>query len=182
MKTSLIKNWWVLTINGILAILFGALILYDSETVMKSISMYFGLLVLIGGVLMLIGALDQRKKQKHFQLLMAEGVITTVIGIMIMIFPLQTLKIFLILVGIWAFLLGLLKIYLGITLGKALAYRHALIIGGALLSVIGLLLLTDPTWTAGHMLKIIGLAFIIIGMMLVYFSFIIRGVKEIKPE
>jgi len=174
MKTNLQKNWWVLTINGLLAILFGALTLFDSQSLMVSISLYFGLLLLIAGVLLLFGALDSRRKQKNYGMLLAEGMIMGVLGLLIMIFPLQTLKIFLLLVGVWAFLAGLLKIYVAISLGKALGYRQALIFGGIILSGIGLLLLVNPAWTAAHMLKIIGIVFIIIGIMTVYFSNAVR--------
>jgi len=183
MKTNLQKNWWVVAINGILAILFGVLILYDSETVMVSISMYFGLLILIGGLLLLMGAYDQRKKEGNHQILLAEGFIMSVIGILIMIFPLQTLRIFLILIGIWAFLLGILKIYIAIAMGSRLNYGNILIVTGVLLSTIGLLLLINPTWTAGHLLKVIGVAFTIIGVMMVYFSFSIRNARiQAPPE
>jgi uncharacterized membrane protein HdeD (DUF308 family) len=177
MKTNLHKDWWFLTINGVLAILFGALTLFDSEAVMISISMYFGLLVLIGGVLILFGAMDHKRKQKNYNLMLAEGIIMAVVGILIMIYPLQTLRLFLILIGIWAFLVGILKIYIAIAIGKELGYRVALIVGGLLFSVIGLTLLIDPAWAAGNMFKIFGVIFIVLGMMMVYFSFAIRNIK-----
>ena len=177
MKSNYQKNWWVLTINGILAILFGSITLFDSEVMMKSISIYFGLLILIGGILVLLGAFDHKRKNEKYNMLFAEGVIMAVIGILIMVFPLQTLKLFLILIGIWAFLLGMLKIYIAISIGKALEYRYALFIGGVIFSGIGLHFLIDPAWTAGYMLKIFGVIFIVIGMMMVYFSFAIRNAK-----
>jgi len=177
MKTNLQKNWWVIAINGIIAILFGALILYDSETVLISISMYFGLLVLIGGLLLLMGAYDQRKKEGNHKMLFVEGVIMSIIGILIMVFPLQTLRIFLLLIGVWALLLGLLKIYIAISIGKLLRYGNIMIISGTLLSIIGLLLLINPTWMAGHLMSLVGILFAVIGVMMIYFSFGIRRAK-----
>ena len=178
MKRNLQNNWWVLTINGILAILFGALTLFDSQSVMISLSMYFGLLFLIGGALLIFGALDLRRKQKHFGIMLFEGIIISTVGILIMIYPLQTLKIFLLLIGVWAFLGGLLKVYVAISLGKTLAYRQLLVFTGVLLSAIGLLLLIDPTWTAVHVLKIIGIIFIAIGLMTIYFSIAVRNAQK----
>ena len=175
MKSNIQKNWWVLTVNGLLAILFGALALFATEALMLSISMYFGLLILIGGILLLIGAYDKQRRQKAYSLMLTEGIVSTILGILIMVFPGQTLKLFFIFIGIWALLLGLFKIYIGIVLRKMIQYQYMLILGGILLFAIGLVLLLDPTYVAGVILKIVGAIFVIMGMFLVYFSFVVKN-------
>ncbi|MEN8226115.1 MAG: DUF308 domain-containing protein [Bacteroidota bacterium] len=175
MKTNMDKNWWVLLVNGLLAILFGGLAVFGTETLMLSISMYFGLLILIGGILLLIGAYDRSRKQKNYTLMFTEGIISVMLGALIMIFPGQTLKLFFIFIGIWALLLGLFKIYIAIAVRKKTGYRYMLILGGILLFAIGLLLLLDPNYVAGAVLKIVGVVFIVLGMLLVYFSFSVRN-------
>ena len=177
MKSNYQKTWWILTINGVLAILFGALTFIDSEAVMKSLSVYVGLLLLLGGILLLFGAMDQKKKQKDYKMMLFGGGTLAVIGIIVMVFPLQTLKFFLIIIGIWAFLIGILKIYIAVSVGKALEYRHMLLLGGLIFSGIGLLVLVDPTWLAGFILKIFGAVSIVLGMMMVYFSFALKRIK-----
>lgn len=166
-----------MAINGVLAILFGALALFDSENLMISISKYFGLLVIIGGVLLVMAALDSRRRQKAFSLMMAEGIIMLIIGILIMAFPAQTLKVFLILVGIWAFLLGLAKLYIGLAIGREFSTRYIFIFGGILFAAIGLILLIDPLWTGSNVLKVFGFIFVVLGMGLVYNAFMLRRVK-----
>jgi uncharacterized membrane protein HdeD (DUF308 family) len=175
MKTNITRNWWVLLVNGLLAILFGALSLFATEALMLSISMYFGLLILIGGILLLFGAWDKQRKQRSYSLMLTEAIISVILGALIMIFPGQTLKLFFIFIGIWALLLGLFKIYIGIMLKAMDSYRYMFILGGILLFVIGLVMLLDPTYIAGLILQIIGVIFVIIGMLLVYFSFIVKG-------
>ena len=66
MNTNIKRNWWVLLVNGLLAILFGGLALFATEPLLLSISMYFGLLILIGGVLLLIGAYDKQRKEDEY--------------------------------------------------------------------------------------------------------------------
>lgn len=177
MKTNLQKHWWVITINGILAVLFGALSLFDSEVMLLSISRYFGLLVLIGGVLLLFGALDQKRRQKDYVLMMTEAIIMIVIGILILVFPAQTLKVFLIVIGIWSFLLGIAKIYMGVSIGREFKARYVFILGGVLFAAIGLLLLIDPIWIGSHLLKLFGFVFVILGMILIYNSFVLKKFK-----
>jgi uncharacterized membrane protein HdeD (DUF308 family) len=144
---------------------------------MISISQYFGLLVLIGGILLFFGALDQRRKQKDYTLMVVEATVMIILGILIMVFPLQTLRVFLILIGIWALLLGLAKLYLGISMGKDFGSRYIFIFGGLFFAVIGLVLLIDPVWIGSHLLRLFGFIFVVLGMILVYFSFKIRNYK-----
>lgn len=179
MKTNLQKNWWVLSVNGILAVLFGGLALFATETILLSISMYFGLLVLVGGVLLLLGAFDQRKKKKNYSLMLTEGLISIVLGILIMIYPNQTLKLFLIFIGVWALLLGIFKIYIAIAMGKIMEYRYIMIIGGILLIGISFMLLLNPAYVAGLVLQVVGAIFVVLGIMLIYFSFVIKNAKTI---
>ncbi|RLD34152.1 MAG: hypothetical protein DRI83_08410 [Bacteroidetes bacterium] len=178
MKTNLQKNWWVLTVNGLLAILFGALALFATEAFMLGISMYFGLLVLIGGILLLIGAYDKQRKQKGYSMMLTEAIISVILGILIMVFPGPTLKLFFIFIGIWALLLGLFKIYVAIALRKMMEFRYMFFLGGLLLFAIGLVLLLDPAYVAGFVLKAVGVIFIVIGILLVYFSFVVKNAEK----
>ncbi len=175
MKTNLQKNKWVLIVNGLLAILFGGFALFATGELLLSISVYFGLLVLIGGVLLLVGAYDRRRKQADYALMLAEGLITVILGALIMLYPGASLKIFFVFIGIWALMLGLFKIYIAIALVKAKEYRSMFLIGGILMFGIGLLFLLDPAFVAGAILKIVGAIFIIMGMILVYFSFSMKS-------
>ena len=179
MKTNLQKNWWVLTVNGILAVLFGGLALFTSETMLLSISMYFGLLILVGGVLLLLGAFDQKKKKKDYSLMLTEGLVSIILGIIIIIYPGQTLKLFLIFIGVWALLLGIFKIYIAIAMRKILQFPYIMIIGGLLLLGIGFLLLLNPSYVAGFVLQLVGAIFVILGITLIYFSFTIKNSKTI---
>ena len=95
-----------------------------------------------------------------------------------MLFPEQSLRIFLIFIGIWALMLGLFKIFIAISLRSIDSFRYVLIFGGILLFGIGLLLLLDPTYVAGAVLKIVGAVFVVLGMILIYYSFLGRNLKE----
>ena len=177
MKTSLKKNWWILTINGVLAILFGGLALFATETLLISISMYFGLLVLVGGLLLLLGAFDQKRKEKNYSMMLVQSIFSIIIGILIMVFPGTTLRIFLLLIRVCSLLLGAYKIYVAIALSKMIEFRYVMLVSGLVLFAIGLLLLLNPTFVAGLVLKIVGAAFVVVGMILVYFSLVVRKVR-----
>jgi len=171
------KNWWVLLINGLIAVLFGALAVFATNEMLESIQIYFGLLIVIGGLMLLFGAYDKYKKDRSFSIMLTEGIVSVLLGALIMLFPEQSLRIFLIFIGIWAVLLGLFKIFIAISIRDMDSFKYVLIIGGILLFGIGLLLLLDPTYVAGAVLKIIGAVFVVLGMILIYYSFMVRSLK-----
>ena len=172
------KNWWVLLINGLIAVLFGALAVFATNEMLESIQIYFGLLIVIGGLMLLFGAYDKYKKDRSFSIMLTEGIVSVLLGALIMLFPEQSLRIFLIFIGIWAVLLGLFKIFIAISIRDMDSFKYVLIIGGILLFGIGLLLLLDPTYVAGAVLKIIGAVFVVLGMILIYYSFMVRRLKK----
>ena len=135
----------------------------------------FGLLLLVGGVLLLLGAWDRQRKQGNYSMMLTEGIISLLLGILIMIFPGQTVKLFFLFIGIWALLLGLLKIYLAVVMNDMTNYRLMFVFGGILLFIIGLLMLIDPSYIAGLILQIVGVIFVVFGIFLVYFSFVVKG-------
>jgi uncharacterized membrane protein HdeD (DUF308 family) len=177
MKTNLQKNWWVLTLNGVLAVLFGGLALFARETMLLSISMYFGLLILVGGVLLLLGAFDQNRKKKNYSLMLTEGLVSIILGVIIIIYPGQTLKLFLIFIGVWSLLLGIFKIYIAIAMRKIMQFPYIMMIGGLMFLGIGFLLLLDPAYVAGFVLQVTGAIFVVLGITLIYFSFTIKNSK-----
>lgn len=180
MKDNLQKNWWVLAVNGLLAIIFGGLAVFASEELMKTISTFIGLLILVGGLLLLLGAYDLRRKEHDYALMLTEGVIATIAGILIMIFPLQTINIFITFIGIWALFMGILQIYLAIIMRKVLANIYVLIIGGLILCGIGIVLLINPEIVAGFVMTVLGIVLIVLGMLLVYYAFVIKRAKTLE--
>ena len=177
MKDNVQKNWWVLAVNGLLAVIFGGLAVFASEDLMKTISTFIGLLILVGGLLLLLGAYDLRRKHHDYALMLTEGVIATVVGILIMIFPLQTINIFIIFIGVWALFMGLLQIYLAIIMRKVLSNIYVLIIGGLILCGIGIVMLINPEIVAGYVMTVLGIVLIVLGMLLVYYAFVIKRAK-----
>lgn len=181
MKDSLQKNWWVLTLNGVIAILIGGLAIFASDSLMKTVSTFLGLLILVGGLLLLLGAYDLKRKKADYALMLTEGVVAGIVGVLIMIFPMQTVKIFFIFIGVWAILIGLMQVYMAIVMRSILENNYILIIGGFLLAGIGLFLLLRPEMVAGVFLQIVGGVVVVLGILLIYYSFIIRhAIKEIE--
>ncbi|MDO4518367.1 MAG: DUF308 domain-containing protein, partial [Bacillota bacterium] len=111
------NNGWIL-INSLLTLLFGILVLCNQLTVDLTIPMFFGMWVLVTGLLRLEAAsrIDVRNKPRNFKSVLITGIASTLIGLFGMINPLATYVSMIGLVGIFLIMEGINAVELGINM------------------------------------------------------------------
>lgn len=181
MESKLFKNWWLLAVNGIIAILVGILLLFTTPEFINTIVRIIGLVVLVGGVVLLITALYYLKKDRSVLMMMIQSVASITIGLIILIFPESSLKWFLILIGVWAVIVGLFQLVILINLGKNLANRNLILLNGLLTIALGVVLILYPVEFAGVIVKVLGIAAALFGAVMIYLGFAVRKISQI-PE
>lgn len=94
-------------IHGILAIVFGIIVVTYPGLSVSVLATFFGLVLLLGGAVLIIGAYiskDSKKGGLHNFLL---GIVSIVLGIVVLSYPKESVAAFLLLsVGIWALVTG----------------------------------------------------------------------------
>jgi uncharacterized membrane protein HdeD (DUF308 family) len=185
METKGYKNWGLLAINGIIAILFGFLMLFTTEEMIKTIVFYFGLLLGVAGVVLAFIAYRNIKNDKGSVLLLLEAVATLAIGIMLMVSPESSLNFFLVLTGIWAVLIGVAQLVVLINIGNLFTSRNLLLLNALLTAGIGVLLIFHPFAMATVVAKVVGFAAMLFGVLMIYLALLLRSVRkpsaEVKP-
>jgi uncharacterized membrane protein HdeD (DUF308 family) len=172
------NNWFMFIVNGLIAILFGLLMLFGWNNILNLI-LYFGLLVLAGGVILMIVAVSNMKKEKPHALLLTEAIAAILIGAIIAFWPDKSLKIFLVLIGLWATIMGLLQIILAIQMKNKVSNHNFFTINGVITLVFGLLLFfINPVTVVKLLVSVIGLIALAAGLFLVYLGFKVKGAKE----
>ncbi|MFH0757198.1 MAG: DUF308 domain-containing protein [Bacteroidota bacterium] len=171
------KNWWFLVINGLIAILFGFFLLFFDTDLIKFLMIYIGIGGAVVGAILLIAAIRNIKKDKHAGMLLFESILTLVIGLILVLFPSFSLKFFLIIIGVWAVILGIVQLAILINIKEKLASKNILLFNGILTMVLGVMLFFDPVTTAGFLLKILGVFAIIFGILMIYFGFVLKTLK-----
>ena len=175
------NNWLMFVVNGLIAIAFGLLaLLLPKETIVTLIK-YFGILVLLGGAILLLVAISNMKKEKPHVLLMAEAIAAILIGAVITFYPQVSLKLFLIMVGVWAAIVGLLQIILAIQMKGKVKNHKLFTINGVITLIVGLLLFFDPMGAISILLKIVGLLSLAAGALLIYLGIEVKSSKNIQP-
>jgi uncharacterized membrane protein HdeD (DUF308 family) len=173
------KNWWFLVINGVIAILFGIFLLFFDTDLIKVIMIYIGIGGTAMGAILLIAAIRNIKKDKQAGMLLFESILTVVIGLILVLFPSFSMKFFLIIIGVWAIILGIVQLAILINVKEKFPSKNILLFNGLLTIVLGVLLFFDPVNTAGFLLKILGVFAILFGILMIYFGFVLKTIKII---
>jgi len=176
MKTRNYKNWWFLTINGIVAILFGLLFLFYTDVLINFIITVFGVVILAVGLIYLGIAIYKLKKEKGLFLTFFLGIIFIAIGLFILIFPKISLGLFLVLMGVWAVVVGIFQLIILINVGKNFPAKNLILFNALLITVMGVIMFFKPFEFTVFVVKLLGFFSIIFGVVMIYLSFIIRKV------
>lgn len=176
------KNWLYLVMNGVISILIGVFLLLFQPDQMKVLVLYFGIVMVVIGVFMLFTAIRQIRQNKSAGMLLTESILTLVIGLIMMLFPTFSFKLFMILIGVWAIVIGIFQLAILISIKHQLKSKNILLFNGLLTIVLGVLLFFDPITTALFFLKIIGVFAVIFGILMIYFGIVLKMIKPVVSE
>jgi len=172
------SNWIIFLANGLIAVLFGLLLLFVAEATIYKLVRVFGVVLFIAGLFMFYYSYRNMKGGKTYVMVMAEAIIAVLIGLIIAVAPGKSLNLFLTLVGVWAVIMGLIQIIMTIRLRKKVSQHYLFSINGILTLVFGLLLIYSPMATLGSLITIIGILALLAGVVMIYLGFKVKGIKE----
>jgi uncharacterized membrane protein HdeD (DUF308 family) len=159
--------WWVIVLEGIIAILVGLFLLYSPAATTVFLVQILGIFWLAEGILSVIGALIF-SGNRVWKLL--SGILSIIAGVVILMYPIYSpfvvLTLFVIFIGVWAIINGIVKIALAL---KGGGWGTGII--GVLTIILGLLLLSNSLigalflpWVFGFFLVIGGIGSLIWGI------------------
>jgi len=166
--------WWMLLIRGIFLILFGILIATWPGLALYTFVIFFGAFALVHGLMGVIGSIANRAGNEDWWLVLLEGIISIIIGIMTFVWPGLTALVLAYFIAAWAVIMGILRIYGAIKLRKEIDGEWLLIIGGIISLLFGIFVFTRPLEGALAMAWIIGVYAIVFGLLGVLLSFRIK--------
>lgn len=159
--------WWVILLEGIIAILVGLFLVYRPAATTVFLIQILGIFWLAEGILSVIGALIF-SGNRVWKLL--SGILSIIAGVVILTYPIYSpfivLTLFVIFIGVWAIINGVVKIALAL---KGGGWGIGII--GILTIILGLLLLTNSLvgamflpWIFGFFLILGGIGSLIWGI------------------
>ncbi len=168
----LTRNWWVLALRGVLAILLGLICLAWPGVALVALVIVVGVYILADGILAVISSLSERVKGWGWLLL--EGIVLILLGFAVFKWPGITALALLVLFAIRAIFVGVLEIYESVQL-RQVKGEWLLGLAGAVSIIFGILILVLPRAGLFAMIWVIGLYAIIFGVLLISLGFRLKG-------
>jgi len=173
MKAAL-KNWWILTIKGLITFLFGLMAISAPVSGTTILIQMFGFLLILSGLL--LSYLSFRIKDRDSSWRLTEGFIDLIFGLILISLSELTPAIFLSLVAIWISFMGILQISNGYRLRGLLNHYWLLIFNGVLAIAFATMVFTQPYHRVLTMVVLIGLQASVFGSFLMIISMYVRRI------
>jgi uncharacterized membrane protein HdeD (DUF308 family) len=169
------RNWWLLLLRGVIAILFGLLVWFQPGVSLVALVLLFGAYTLADGILGIWTAIAGRAEHEHWWVLLLWGLIGVGVGILTFLVPGVTALALLFYIAIWAIATGVLELVAAVRLRKEMTGEWRLILGGLASIVFGVLLMAQPAVGALALLWLIGAYGVVFGILLVLLAFKARA-------
>jgi len=170
MVHALAKNWWMLLLRGIAAIIFGVLAFAWPGMTLLTLIMFYGAFALVDGVLAIIAAIAGGAPAPRWWLAVV-GLLGIATGVLMFTMPGLTALVLLYFIAGWAIATGAFQIVGAIRLRKEIDDEWYLILGGVVSVLFGVGVMMAPGAGALALLWVIGTYAVIMGAILVALAF-----------
>lgn len=184
MVESFRKMFRMSMLTSVFFIIIGLFLILKPETTITTISYIFGAIILVTGVIFLIKYFSSKNQLGIFSGDLIYGVMSTIIGLILILNPTALAKVIPFILGIWIVISSVTKIQYSLHLK---AYNNKAWISTMVIAAItfiwGLLLLFDPFEGAMVMTQIIGMFILVYAVLdLVEVMIIRKNLSDLKKE
>lgn len=174
MSTVLARNWWLVALRGVVAILFGLVAFVAPGAFVLSLVLFFAAYMLVDGIVGIVASVRAAQRHERWGFLLVEGLLDIVVGIAAVLVPAAAVWAFVYLVAFWALVTGGLMVAAGFRL-HAHYGRWFLVLGGVVSILFGIALLINPGMSALVLAWWIGSYTVAFGVLLVILGLRLRG-------
>jgi uncharacterized membrane protein HdeD (DUF308 family) len=175
MKELLARSWWMLALQGLVALLFGVLaVLWPGLTLLWLVALFAAYAIISGGAA-LYGAVKNRTMDTGWWLILLLGLVSVAAGVLAIFYPGLTALALVLLMGANALITGVLQIVVAIRLRKMVNNEWLLVLIGAASIVFGVLVLVFPGAGALALVWLISFYAVLSGILLLSLAFRVKG-------
>ena len=176
MNETLLRYWWMLALRGGIAIAFGLLALLLPGITLLSLIALFAAYAMFGGAVWAIGAIQNRKVDDHWWVLLMAGLAGIGAGLIALIHPALTALVLILLIGANALVTGVLDIVIAVRLRRRLHGELLLVLTGVASIVFGAVVFLYPLGAGALALVwLVGIYAIATGLLLLALALRVRA-------
>jgi uncharacterized membrane protein HdeD (DUF308 family) len=162
------RSWWAVFIAGLAVLAFGSWLLARPLVAVGTLIILFGALSVVFGTFMVINSLLLIKLTLNWWIVLVEGIISIIIGVMVLVWPVATLVVTVYFIAAWLIVSGITATASGATERNGLAITM-----GLLSFILGIFIFfRPPVYSVGTLLLFIGIFAVFRGLGLIVNSII----------
>ena len=170
-------NWWALLVRGLAAVFFGLAALFWPGLTLLVLITFFGAYALVDGIFALVAGLRGSEARRRW-LLLAEGVLGVLAGLITFFWPGITALVLLYIIAFWAIFTGILEVMIAISLRREIENEWLMALSGVLSILFGLVLAVLPGVGLLSLVWLMGIYALVFGIALVVLGFRVRGHRQ----
>jgi uncharacterized membrane protein HdeD (DUF308 family) len=175
----LVTNWWLVAVRGILAVLFGLVIVIWRVPVFEAALVGFGTYAIVDGLVAIAFALRSSGRRAAGWPIAVEGIVSVALGVLTFVWPFFPRRVIGILVA-WGVLTGIFEIVTAARLPRRLAAHWLVGIGGISSIFLALVVLALPHVGSDHVALSLAAYAIVFGI--VFLMAALRFRKHLPPH
>jgi uncharacterized membrane protein HdeD (DUF308 family) len=179
MLETLVRNWWVMALRGLVALVLGvAMLLMPSTAAVGFLVMFIGAYAIVDGIFALSIAVINNPPHKDRLWMIIEGTIGILAGIAIFVAPLVAAVILLYIVAFWALMTGLFEMIWAIAQWKHMPDNWLMLLGGLFSCLLGILIFSNVAFGAAFVVVVTAVYMILFGVILIALGFSFKNAER----
>jgi uncharacterized membrane protein HdeD (DUF308 family) len=166
-------GWWVLALVGLLSIAAGVIILFKPSDSLATLAVIVGIFLVLDAIFELLAAIVGATQSRGLVALL--GILTLLVGIMLIRHPIQGVTAVALLIGFWLLLVGVVRL---VAAFEQEEHRGWNIVASVISILAGIVIVASPDIGYATLALLTGLAFIFNGMGLFALGWAMREVRH----
>jgi uncharacterized membrane protein HdeD (DUF308 family) len=167
----LARSWWILTLRGMVALFYAAVVFMWSNATSIFVMILLSMYAFVDGILGVIMAFDSHENHGQRSLLLPMGLVGIGAGLTALLWPRPTPADFPYLIIIWALIAGGLEAIAGLRMHKAIQSRWLMALKGIVLATLGLTLIISRWVGTLNANYLIASGIAVLGMLAIIVAF-----------
>ena len=176
---ALAENWWLLLLRGLAAIAFGVIAFFWPGITLVALTYLWGAYALVDGVVAIWAAFSASGDDAGPRWWLGlSGIVSILASIVAFVYPGLTALVLLVVIAVWAIIIGVLQLYAAMQLRKVINNEWWLILSGLLSIAFGAVLIAWPGTGALAVIWTIAWFAVFFGCMFIGLAFELKKFKR----